>query len=70
MQVTTIAEARALVGRTFERDGEKMHIDSIIVQFSSEEWGLANVSQFSLGVDQFDDWLSGATDVTEGSVSE
>lgn len=70
MQVTTIAEARALVGRTFERDGETRtptFVGSHGGVFQRIH-GTHNLLWDDLR--QFNDWLSGATEVTEGSVSE
>lgn len=68
MQVTTIEEARALVGRTFERDGERREIVWVdtaycIVEFiSRKDW---NKNKRTVGVKAFMKWLSKAREVTE-----
>lgn len=72
MQVTTIEEARALVGRTFERDGEVRSVIDV-EQFN---WR-GGVSAPGIGymkdgavrwlqkLDHFSEWLAGATEVPE-----
>ena len=69
MQVTTIAEARALVGRTFARDGRWVKF----VGIKENNWCVYRNEgdyEFVMPFERWMDWLSGATDVTEGSVSE
>jgi hypothetical protein len=77
MQVTTIAEARALVGRTFERDGELRVVvdaETLIWRGGVRDVGIGYANRgavrYMQRINKFSDWLSGATEVTEGSVSE
>ena len=68
MQVTTIAEARALVGRTFDRDGERRTVTAVdVIQCrhgvsGSVKWRAAGPWTRLF---RFNDWLSQATEVTE-----
>jgi hypothetical protein len=64
MQVTTIADARALVGRTFERDGSRAtfngvvrrekYIDLLVRDDLGEQWYC---------MEYVSDWLSKASEV-------
>ena len=70
MQIRTIEEARTLVGRTFERDGKRRTVtevndcwDGIAVWWRTGIGFHADMAwQFS---EEFNDWLSGATEVTQ-----
>lgn len=76
MQVTTLAEARALVGRTFERDGLRRTIQRFM--FGFHQGARQEIAVWSTGkpkytsnwlessqFDEFSEWLDGATEVTE-----
>lgn len=65
MSITTIAEARALVGRTFERDGEKVRIANIIVHFSRTDWTLQYVSEFAMSLSDFLEVFAEVTEVSD-----
>lgn len=70
MQVTTIAEARALVGRTFERDGELRCIDALGEWLFEFRWGNGSLAFKANGtVSEMAHWLSGATEI-ESEVSD
>lgn len=66
-QVTTLAEARELVGRTFERDGERR----TIVKFVVLAFGIDVITVYVgprlasafMNIDDFNEWLSGATEI-------
>lgn len=65
MRVTTIDEARQLVGRTFERDGVVKSIDALgewLYEFRIQidgKWYRSNGT-----VSEMAHWLSGATEIT------
>lgn len=80
-RITTIAEARELVGRTFERDGERRRLMRITFGFEhgsrlaiavyEQPWKTMNrlgreiPATKSCQFDAFGRWLSGATEITE-----
>jgi hypothetical protein len=72
MRITTLDEARALIGRTFERDGESRRISGISLHKLGcyAHWSCGNYAFRVNKVDDLDDfldWLSGATEVTDAT---
>lgn len=62
MNITTIAEARALVVRTFERDGRWMRF----VGINEANWCVYRNEgdyEFVMSFERFRDWLSKASEV-------
>ena len=66
MQIATMEEAHALVGRTFQKDGIVRRITALGEWLYEFEWGLGGVEVRADGtVSEMAHWLSGATEVTE-----
>lgn len=66
MHITTLAEARELVGRTFERDGEIRCIDAVGEWLFEYRWGNGSLTFKANGtVSEMEHWLSGATEIQQ-----
>lgn len=64
MRITTIDEARALVGRTFERDGKRR----TFMRLTVARWWVRVVWKhgtrfFDSELSEAESWLSGATEI-------
>ena len=71
MRITTLSEARSLVGRTFERDGETRSVidaEQLLWRRGISAVGIGYMKDGAVRwlqkIDQFSDWLDGATEVT------
>ncbi len=62
MKIETIADARALVGRSFDRDGKRIKVEAMLfnARLQLSEAG----ATFTANVEEFADWLSLATEAT------
>ena len=69
MTITTIAEARSLVGRTFERNGSRRRINNVDEHRRRVSYWAYPKDLCSYPVvcafDDFCDWLSEATEVVQ-----
>lgn len=64
MQIATMDEARALVGRTFQKDGIVRRITALGEWLYEYEWGIGGVQMRANGtVSEMERWLSGASEI-------
>lgn len=63
MRITTIDEARALVGRTFERDGKAWTVHKFQIGQRARVYLRSEFSYWNSSLEEFNDFLSGATEI-------